>query len=1145
MDATATSTNNFVATDVLGGGSPLVALDANSIVAEGSYNRAASTIEVIVPADLQMPAEPASLVQVSGLSLTQEGSLNLLNLQNNIGFAASGTATASVTAGGITLLRNLQSPASYGGSASQSENLIFAEANGNTSDNSVFLREEIGGTSGSILFEGTVIVGNAQLNQQIGTDGIASTVTSVGISGFFGDTSDSFGGSIASADGLTLDMNGNAIEAGTTLNSSRQEINFDGGMTLSGPETLLDGAPGDVDAQSVFVGGGPIVAAFADYAAINQQTALRDAPGDPGTDPGTIGSAGVFDGAIELRVEDVAGDSVLSFDGNSITSNTTGNRGANLIGNVLPDSGEGPSTGIDATVVSGNSQYVLEPELSAITTSATIVANIGSLAGSGFGGFEGSSLSVDGNALRAVASGNVGISVIDFAAVSVVTAYSDGAATNGTAVVDADRGNLGGVFDNRITAGTSVINHQVTDNFASPYQYSDPSIMAQLTGSQLQVNVNAGDATNGAGLSGSVFSIQNNGLTAQASGNVFDSSTFFDADTTFGGSIGTLSIQADTGQNMFAVIGGVSLAVDVAAADDAASVENLTLDVAGNSVLALSTISSVSTLSYVEAGSFLGGERINADPLGAVFGSQNAVGGLETLRYSSLGQAGVATVTDQSNYEGDSSASSGGANLTVDLASDYDGGLSDVAANVALNTLGTQALGNEAVNAIVLDIDTTLGVETPTVLDDPAAIAGIVSVQANSHDSNDTGTPLAGVGTVIQASTGGNFVTVSTPGLSDATLDVTGNRVLANATGNLTANSLEVEALAIDGFAGASLEIAPNAGLAGQDLLAESSFFIVNSQRSEANRTTDAGGIPVTLGPTINASLGGNVIGVTVGDAATSAGIAVEGNALLATGRANDTSNVLAVSQGSGTFSAGILSFQGASGNMTVENAGSNVSLTLAGLGTPAAPANVDSSVTLDGNQIGSRLTGNNALNLVSAEAATGFGTAAGGSASSTGGGTADSNGAGEAFNDLVVLNSQRFYGAPDGGASALNSETVGGSIGLNVPGGLEGGTASVSDNRVQASATVNNASNTIQASTGTGSLPGATILSQQGASNTSATATVAGMNVTATIGGSDGSLLGGGATVSGNAIGSSASINNGVNTISTPGQGFTRTSSF
>jgi len=209
--------------------------------------------------------------------------------------------------------------------------------------------------------------------------------------------------------------------------------------------------------------------------------------------------------------------------------------------------------------------------------------------------------------------------------------------------------------------------------------------------------------------------------------------------------------------------------------------------------------------------------------------------------------------------------------------------------------------------------------------------------------------------------------------------------------------------------------------------------------------------------------------------------------------------------------------------------------------------------VTMNGNQIGSTATGSRATNQISATAAVGFDDVApsGGLLSPAAivapSGSFLHNGFADAHGNLVILNTQTSYGIPtDGGVTpvAYQSSVGDAEIALNAPGETNNGALTMDGNAIVAASQANSASNSITASAAVGGLPSATIVNQQSSLGASVQSTVTDSTISMGIG-AGGSLDGGRISMSGNAIGASGAVNSGSNTISAPGQTFTRTSTF
>jgi len=331
----------------------------------------------------------------------------------------------------------------------------------------------------------------------------------------------------------------------------------------------------------------------------------------------------------------------------------------------------------------------------------------------------------------------------------------------------------------------------------------------------------------------------------------------------------------------------------------------------------------------------------------------------------------------------------------------------------------------------------------------------------------------------------------------------------------------------------------------------DAGLFIINSQRNEGIEL-DGDIVP---GPVVFAFVrpdgGANSIVVAVDDPDAddfdNSRLSVSGNAILATARANDAGNGIGISVNTGDASAGILSSQVNSGDVNADNAGSSITTDLT-----SSNDNDNPHVTMNANQIGASVAGNQATNQIAASAAVGFDDPApsGGLLSPAAivapSGTFLHNGFADAHGNLVILNTQTTYGfqisAPQPvlmGASVSEAE-----IALNSPAESINAVYAMEGNGIVASSSANTASNAITASAAVGGLPSATIVNQQSSLSASVQASVADSTISMTIGGA-GTLDGGRISMSGNAIGATGAVNSGSNTISAPGQSFTRTSTF
>ena len=250
VDLDASVSDSTLAANITGSGSANLdtSFDSNLILAEGSFNNGVSTIETVIPgSDLAYPVFSAGYIEAGSLlggsftgTLVTAATLNVVNLQVNIDCESTNGDTASVADNTIELIRNVTDGDPLGGSYAANNNSTAARANGNVSDNSIFVREEIetgGGTeTGSLLFEGNGAIANYQLSTNdvggaLSAENSDSTIQAQFGLAFFG------GGAKTSGENLSIELSDNTVESSARLNASRNEITVDGGMQLDGQFT--------------------------------------------------------------------------------------------------------------------------------------------------------------------------------------------------------------------------------------------------------------------------------------------------------------------------------------------------------------------------------------------------------------------------------------------------------------------------------------------------------------------------------------------------------------------------------------------------------------------------------------------------------------------------------------------------------------------------------------------------------------------------------------------------------------------------------------------------------------------------------------------------------------------------------------------
>ena len=414
------------------------------------------------------------------------------------------------------------------------------------------------------------------------------------------------------------------------------------------------------------------------------------------------------------------------------------------------------------------------------------------------------------------------------------------------------------------------------------------------------------------------------------------------------------------------------------------------------------------------------------------------------------------------------------------------------------------------------------------------------------NEGNDTRVTGAGVGelgpsvssfldnNVISATLNGGVL-----GADTVVVNLSSNAMQSAAAGSAATNTININAGTTQGTADASAGILNRQGNSG-NITAEAGDD-ANGQTIQASILGADGAAHVDLTLNVNNN---EISGTATGNVATNA-IVAKGGSLNGTVGDGLGSVYIGASAGAPADQIGaVLTDTNTSdsnadafvtGNLAILNTQFNYGLAAAG-DSPERPNTIGTEVennTLSLDIIGDVTTSLSALNL-------------------SGNQVRSQAGANQATNSISLLPTS---GQP-GFASVLNNQGVAltnvsagafdNEVTLNVDGAFDTGTTAVNNNAVIASASLNTASNTVTAQSTIGSLPGATVINYQTASDSSVSATNSGTQITHSSSGlAGGTFSTSSSTVSGNQIGSSATINNSTNTISSPGQTFTRTSSF
>ena len=330
-------------------------------------------------------------------------------------------------------------------------------------------------------------------------------------------------------------MSNNAVQRSARRNASRNEITIDGGMQLSGQfdwdSIAVPGHDQIVDFDESAPGTGFELFVAADFYVVNRQFAVSS---------GVVQNVyAMTDNAdITLRLEDMDAEGSVDMSGNAINAGVSGNSTQIIIGNATPDAAEGTAPVVDTVLASVNSQYVEDINAESEVIDSIIRLDIGYAtrpAGTqGFGGFEGSSLTMANNSISSQAAGNSGTSSVGLEANTIDNSYdSDDGATqsvdNSGAFLSADLVN----DSYQASAGTTVFNNQ--RSFGDLGGNVSALLGGEDAGNTIQLYVNSHplDDTNpedlntathdSDSLAGSSFEVTNNAMEAAATGNGFAS----------------------------------------------------------------------------------------------------------------------------------------------------------------------------------------------------------------------------------------------------------------------------------------------------------------------------------------------------------------------------------------------------------------------------------------------------------------------------------------------------------------------------------------------------------------------------------------------------------------------------------------------
>jgi hypothetical protein len=301
-------------------------------------------------------------------------------------------------------------------------------------------------------------------------------------------------------------------------------------------------------------------------------------------------------------------------------------------------------------------------------------------------------------------------------------------------------------------------------------------------------------------------------------------------------------------------------------------------------------------------------------------------------------------------------------------------------------------------------------------------------------------------------------------------------------------------------------------------------FSILSSQRNESQQFDGEPRGPGVFATVENAD-GEAAVEISLLNGIETGHVSLDGTVSQAVARGNVGSNAISLKAVTIEGSAHILSRQGNDGDVVATNTNGGISLVLNEAGGGAVSSG---EISMDGNSVQATAIGNAIFNEVTAEAAGGFvGQGVGDPAEVD----ADLPIDGEVYvsANLSVLNSQ-FNGGTEGNIQTISATVNDGFVALNVNGTTSASQISSLDNRIDATAIGNFASNTVSSLSSGGDQPSASVYNRQLNEYNNTTATVNGGGVSfVTTGPVSASQVNMTATVSASAIGNSA-----VNTVTT-----------
>ena len=820
--------------------------------------------------------------------LDADGNIAVAGIQSNIGAGTLAGSTAQVggtTANNVNLnVGNSGAGAvNVGGTLKENTNSLSATYIGNTATNSVGLL-----AGGTPSYTGSVVVANAQANQESGAAGTPLAANNAG-STVNATVSETAGGAAGTGTETligALSVDSNSISSSATNNSAVGATAGTGNTISVGNGVDFAATAGQTSENVVAIGSGGLFSGATNgaLAVFNAQvsTTAANAPLNAVTTGASVNST----------VQNAVGAQVAT-NTNSITSLTEGDAAVNSIA-----AGGALSASIVGSANVGSVQIDNKILQSSTTTNGLVDSSVGTGAG---GTITGSQVNVDTNTVGARAYGNDVNNSLGLAA-DTVTSGSTSTALSAVRVA--------GTSSNfNANAGNATTNGSAITSVQAVYHFTGGADGEVATNTNPGVSLAAGNVN---GLTGDQLSVSSNLLQAIAEANTGTSALVVSGDT-FSGSLGALNGQTNetavtatiTSAQSLLVAGGGGGTVTGSQLTDSSN--NARAIAYGNQELG-NTVSVTGT-SITVPGSGVVSTSVTVNPASGLLFDASGVAPTVT--------AGVAVLGVQAGSDGNADVTAsntlGGAPAVLLQVgnSTTTGDLSGGQAKADLNQVTSAAVGN-------------LGTNGATLTGGSIVLSG-----AATHPS------VASVGNIQELQNGVDVSTTTTTG-APATPDVrvllshdalgtaveaNTNTVSADVEGNTSTNSLTVTATSL---------VAPTSGIStgavytgtGNTLTNDAALTITNAQGSgTGNRTVTATD---------------NGVHIDVNNNVTASQLTANTNHVLASASDNTTTNNLTVDPALLQAASSVQSLQISKASLTVNQGEAT---------TPAIPGNPGTTI--------------------------------------------------------------------------------------------------------------------------------------------------------------------------------------------------------